>query len=462
MKVPNLFHPQVRICRAVAILFATTFSISLANAQSWPISGHDLSDSRSQPSEHIINTSNASQLIPKWIFTTASDVSATPTMSDGAVYFPDWAGNLYAVHAGDGTLIWSHAISAYNGQPAAMSRVSPAIYGNELIIGDNVSQSIPHNGAHIMAVDRHTGNLLWITKVDSHPAAIITGSPVVSNGTIYVGVSSNEEALATNNAYPCCTHRGSLVALNASTGAILWQTYTVPDNSGHPGGYSGGAIWGPVAIANGTVFAATGNNYTVPASVAQCEANQGSNPNPTCEASNDYFDAAMAFDPSTGAIKWGHVLWGYDAWTVACLTGGSNCPSLAGPDYDFGSGPNVLGNTIGFGQKSGIYWALDPSSGKIVWARSVGPGGTLGGIEWGSATDGSRIYAAIGNNDHVPYTLANGGPTITWGSWAALDPTTGKIIWQVPDPTPGAIDIGSLSVGNGVLYAPSFRLCLCD
>lgn len=73
----------------------------------------------------------------------------------------------------------------------------------------------------MMAIDRQTGNLLWITQVDSHPAAIITGSPIVSGGTIYVGVSSNEEALATNNAYPCCTFRGSMVALNAATGAIL-------------------------------------------------------------------------------------------------------------------------------------------------------------------------------------------------------------------------------------------------
>jgi polyvinyl alcohol dehydrogenase (cytochrome) len=307
-----------------------------------------------------------------------------------------------------------------------------------------------------MGIDRGSGRLLWITQVDPHPAAIITGSPVVYNGKVYVGISSNEEALATNNSYPCCTHRGSMVALNAATGAILWQTYTVPDNGGVPGGYSGNAIWGTVAIANGTLFTATGNNYTVPADVEQCQANQGSNPNPTCEAPDDYFDAALAIDPATGAIKWSHVLWGYDAWTVACTTGGANCPSPAGPDYDFGSGPNFLGNVVGFGQKSGIYWALNPADGNIVWATSVGPGGTLGGIEWGTATDGSRIYAAIGNNGMVSYTLADGGPTISWGSWAALDATTGSFLWQIADPTPGAIDVGSLSVANGVLYTDSY------
>jgi polyvinyl alcohol dehydrogenase (cytochrome) len=457
MKVRSLIPPAAASQAAVFLLalVGSLLAPSLATAQSWPFSGHDLSGTRSQPAETTISTANASLLSPLWVFTTHGDVSATPTVSsDQIVYFPDWAGYLYAVHAGNGKLIWNHAISAYNGQAAAMSRVSPAIYQGEIIIGDNVSQAIAHNGAHIMGIDRKTGNLLWITQVDPHPAAIITGSPIVSGGTVYVGVSSNEEALATNNAYPCCTHRGSMVALNATTGKILWQTYTVPDNGGQPGGYSGNAIWGEAVLANGTLFTATGNNYTVPDSVLKCESrNPGSL---SCISPDDHFDAAMALDPKTGAIKWAHTLWGYDAWTVACTTGGSNCPSPAGPDYDFGDGPNVLGNLIGFGQKSGIYWALDPGSGNIVWATSVGPGGTLGGIEWGTATDGSRVYAAIGNNGMTSYTLANGGPTISWGSWAALDAQTGSILWQIADPTPGAIDVGSVSVANGVLYTDSY------
>jgi polyvinyl alcohol dehydrogenase (cytochrome) len=419
-----------------------------------------LGNLRYQPAEHTISVRNAGRLAPKWVFTTAGDVSATPTYQSHTVYFPDWAGNLYAVNADTGRLLWSHAVSAYNGQPSAMSRVSPAIYGGELIIGDNVSQAIQHNGAHVMGVDRKTGRLLWITQVDAHPAAIITGSPVVNGTTVYVGVASNEEALATNNAYPCCTFRGSMVALDAATGAILWKTYTIPDNGGQVGGYSGNAIWMPSAIDTGrnSLFVATGNNYTVPADVAQCQAAAAAagNQNPQCTAPDDYFDTAMALDLTTGTIKWTNTLWGYDAWTVACNTGGSNCPSPNGPDYDFGSGPNLLTNLVGFGQKSGIYWALNPDTGSIIWATSVGPGSTLGGIEWGSASDGKRIYAAIGNNNHVSYTLANGGPTITWGSWAALDVASGKILWQIADPTPGAIDIGSLSVANGVLYAPSY------
>ena len=448
------------LCLALSSLAAVSLSSLLGQegGAQWPIAGQNLANTRDQPAETTIGTSNVGQLVPRWVFTTGGDVSATPTVVQRVVYFPDWAGKLFAVRASSGTQIWSHRISDYNGQAGSMSRVSPAVFQNELIIGDNVTQAVLHNGAHVMAVDAGSGELLWMTEVDSHPAAVITGSPVVSNGTIYVGVSSNEEALAANSSYPCCTFRGSMVALNASTGAIRWKTYTVPDNRGKVGGYSGGAVWQPPAVdpGRGSVFFGTGNNYTVPQSVLSCEKN---NPSASCAASNDYFETALSLDAATGAVKWATGVSKFDAWTVACLTSltATNCPSPSGPDFDLGgSGPNLTGGIVGFGQKSGDYWAMNPDSGKIVWGTKVGPGSVLGGIEWGTATDGSRIYAAITNDAHQSYTLQPNGPTITWGSWAALDVNTGKFIWQVPDPTQGAIDMGALSVANGVVYAPSY------
>jgi len=190
------------------------------------------------------------------------------------------------------------------------------------------------------------------------------------------------------------------------------------------------------------------------------EACQNADPSANCAAADDFFDAALALDLKTGAIKWSKRLQGFDVWTVACLlpTGPkANCPVPGSPDFDFGgSGPNLVGNIVGIGQKSGIYWALDPDDGRIVWTAAVGPGGSLGGIEWGTATDGERIYVAIGNNDHLPYTLVPSGQTITWGSWTALDVKTGNILWQTADPTAGTMDTGAVSVANGVLYAGSY------
>jgi len=426
-------------------------------AGQWTLMGQNLSNTRSQPAERTIGPGNVGGLAPQWTFMTGGDVSATPTVLENHVYFPDWAGNLYAVRADTGEKEWSRTISSYNGQAGSISRVSPAVLDDELIFGDNMAASVMHNGAHIIAVDRGNGRLRWITQVDTHPAAIITGSPVVSGGVVYVGVSSNEEALAANDAYPCCTFRGSMVALDAQTGAMLWKTYVVPENFGKTGGYSGNAIWQPPAIdpASSTLYIGVGNNYTAPQSVLDCQA-QGRQ---DCAAADDHFDSALALDTITGTIKWSRRLQGFDVWTVACTSAppGVNCPDPASPDYDLGgSGPNLVGKIVGFGQKSGVYWALNPGNGEIVWSTIVGPGSTLGGIEWGTATDGARIYAAITNRKRVSYQLQPNGPTIDWGSWAALDVATGKIVWQVADPTPGGLDMGSVSVANGVVYAGSF------
>ena len=424
----------------------------------WRIAGQNLGNSRSQPEEHSISFSNVQRLSPKWVFATGGDVSATPAVDGDAVYFPDWNGNLFAVHKDSGALIWSHQISEYDGVAGAISRVSPAVDNDQLIFGDILSSSQAHDGANVIAVDRQTGNLRWKTQVDRHPAAVMTGSPVIFDGVVYVGVSSSEESLATNPAYPCCSFRGSVVALDRRSGAILWKTYDMPDNGGQQGGYSGGAVWQPPAIdpKRGTLFIGTGNNYTAPADVEAC---QEANPTANCAAPDDLFDAALALDLKSGRIKWAKRLQGSDTFTAACLTPtgpNPNCPVPSSPDFDLGgSGPNLVGDIVGFGQKSGIYWALNPENGDIVWSTPVGPGSPLGGIEWGTATDGQAIYVAITNQSQLPYTLVPSGRKITWGSWSALDVATGKILWQTADPTVGALDLGSVSVANSVMYAGS-------
>lgn len=421
----------------------------------WPVAGHDLGNTRNQPAETAINNKNVSSLAVKWVFTTAASVSATPTFAGGVVYFPDWAGNLYAVNASTGQQIWQTTIPSYTGIANDKSRVSPAVYNNELIFGETLDAYGLHDGARVMAVDMTSGKLLWVTQVDTHPAAIITGSAVVSNGVVYQGVSSAEHEYALDPQYACCTFRGSMVALDAATGKILWKTYTIPDNNGAPNQYSGAAIWQPPVIdpLHNALYVGTGNNYTVPSNVETCQQND---PNATdCPSPDDHFDSALAMNLQTGAILWSRRFMGYDAWNVACVQAGnpSACPNPPGWDYDLGgSGGNLMGSTVGFGEKSGFYWVVNTVDGSLVWGTQVGPGGDLGGVEWGTATDGQRIYVPLTNNDHSNYVLAN-GQTITGSAWNALDPATGKILWQTPDPTQGqSFNFGAASVANGVVY----------
>lgn len=424
--------------------------VCFTQAQSWPVSGQSAKDLRSQPDETHISTATVGALVKKWVFLAGGDVSATPTVINNVVYVPDWSGHLFAINAENGGLIWAHQIAEYDGVSGSISRTSPAFVNNELIIGDLIKGS--HGGASIMAVNASSGALLWITKVETHAAAIISGPVVVAGNTAYAGVSSGEESFADQPGYACCTFRGSVVALDITTGKIIWKKYVVPS------GYSGGAIWQQPAVdmSRGLVYVGTGNNYSVPASVERCE--QDHPGDPSCTPSKDYFDSALALDTKTGEVRWHKHLYGYDVWTQACSKPkqGVMCPDPAGPDFDMGgSGPNLLGNIVGFGQKSGVYWGLNASTGALVWSSVVGPGGSLGGIQWGTASDGKTIYAAVANSNHKSYKLLS-GQTITWGAWSAIDAATGKILWQTPDPTSGAIDESSLSVANGVLFAGSF------
>jgi polyvinyl alcohol dehydrogenase (cytochrome) len=273
-------------------------------------------------------------------------------------------------------------------------------------------------------------------------------------------VSSNEEAFsALIPNYPCCSFRGSMTAVSATTGQILWKTWMTPP------GYSGAAVWNGTPALDpdtNTLYIGTGNNYSVPDAAQACQDNGGTPRD--CLSADDHIDAIVALNTGTGAIRWATGVAGFDNWNAGCLPGfgfPGNCPVDAGPDADFGSGVNLFTvktkaakrKIVGAGQKSGQYWALDATTGTIVRSTAVGPGSALGGIEWGTATDGKRVYVAESNFDHLRYLLPN-GKTIQSGSWAALDPATGRLLWQVADPS-GSFDVGPLSTANGVVNAPS-------
>jgi polyvinyl alcohol dehydrogenase (cytochrome) len=322
-------------------------------------------------------------------------------------------------------------------------------------------------GAWLLAISAATGQLIWKTQLESpadDPFAMVTASAVVSGGLVYTGVTSNEEGLAgLVPGFVCCKGRGSVVAVNAATGAIAWKTYTVP------AGYSGGGVWGSnfvVDAARGTVFVGTGNNYSHPTAPAYVACIAGGGTAASCNAPDNYVDSIVALDVNTGAVIWAKklVTWsqpgltdGSDDWNVACfIPPFTNCPSSPGPDYDFASAPNLITyhspggprTILGAGQKSGIYYALDPDTGAELWHTHVGPGSSLGGMEWGSATDGTRIYVSIANFYGIPSASGNAG------SWAALDPSTGAILWQKADPSE-AVVLGPLAVAKDVVYASS-------
>ena len=199
----------------------------------------------------------------------------------------------------------------------------------------------------------------------------------------YVGVSSLEVGLPANQ---CCTFRGSMVKLDVRTGRVLWQTYTLPDNGGRRGGYSGAAIWGSspaIDVWRRHVYVGTGQLYTAPPEVLRCQEEQNNRTGkPTgpdeCIGPDIHFNSILAFDLDTGRIVWAKRLGGYDVFYFACLVPNNpDCPPGPNLDADFGEAPMLL--TINSNgrprdvavavQKSGFAWALDRNNGDIVWFK---------------------------------------------------------------------------------------------
>ncbi len=458
-----------------------------ADSGDWPMYGQNVCNTRGASAGDPISPATASKLKVKWTYAAAGDISATPAVVAGQVYVPDWGGMLNRIDANTGKLVWSRGvadilglstdggtlidadITAADGAPLdtsaiksfsfPVSRTTPVIADGNVVF---TMGSAPAS-ATIAAIDKDTAELKWRTSLDGNPSALITSSPALDGDTLYVGVSSGEEAVAGFvSGYPCCSFRGSVVALSASTGKILWKTYTIEDSvyfeSDHktPSGYAGVAIWSGTPTVDrkrGLLYVTTGNNYSKP---------KGATDPPP---SGDHVESIVALDLKTGDIKWSSrmVASAGDVWTFG---------NFSGPDYDFGCPANLFqvtgdGGTrdiVGAGQKSGIYWAVSADDGGVLWKNQVGPGGHLGGIHWGPAVDGDHVYVGVNDNTGTAYKMGGKGPQAgvktSVGSWAALDPATGKTVWQIANPAMtaplnGASVNGPLAVVNGVVFAGS-------
>ncbi|MFF0454388.1 PQQ-binding-like beta-propeller repeat protein [Nocardia africana] len=400
---------------AVVLLFTTVASAqSPAAGGDWPMWQFDPTGSRYNPNETTLTPANVGSLKLEWAFAFPGAVAASsqPAVVGSVLYVGGRDGKLYALDAKTGRSKWSFdAHTTLGNVPAYGLRDGIAVVGGIVYFGDN--------SANLWALDAATGAKRWSAKLDQHPWAIITSSPLVYNGTVYVGTSSQEEGQAVNPAYQCCSFRGSMVAVDAASGAIKWQHYTIPPpepTGGTPAlAPSGGAIWSSPTIdpTSDTLYYTSGNPYT---------------------GTPDGAEAIAALDLGSGAVRWNHQMTPNDTWNVRCLLppAGGNCPN-PGHDYDFGTQPNIFTingrRVVGAGQKSGIYHLLDATNGAIIWQSQLSSPSTplpvqgaesLQGIQWGAAYDGKHLYVAT----------YQAGP----GTLFALNPADGSRVWSTPNP----------------------------
>ena len=337
-----------KICASLSVftlvlgVLLTTLAVTPSVAQDWPMFGQDVTNSAS-PQQTSLTQGNVGRLQLKWTFTTGGDVSARAALVNGVLYFPDWAGNLYAVNANSGQTVWSHQLSYYGLAAGTVSRTSPAVANGVVYIGTQYNASDPTSSGWLLAINAANGQLLWKKQPDTSNAfPVITASPAVAGGVVYVGMTSNEEFAAANPYYPCCSVDGSVVALNATTGAKLWQTFTAPS------GYSGANVWG----SNSGCGRSSQHGFRRNRKQLQHSDGPGlclhalpaEAPKPVAFLPADHADSIIALDMKTGAVKWATRLmtWnqygvtdGSDFWNVACFTTFTNCPPSPGPRLRF-------------------------------------------------------------------------------------------------------------------------------
>ncbi len=367
-----------------------------------------------------LKTAQLSDLGVAWTLAVpqASGLRVTPVIVGSTLFYAvPQPGMLLALDTQTGCIKWAKPSAApYRSSPAfGMAGKRPALF-----IGDQLGT--------LRALDPATGEEIWRTDPRHTKEATMTGGPMVYGDKIIVPISVLDVARAGDPKYECCKLHGAVSAVDAATGKVLWIAHTMEDakplgRKSSAGvemyGPSGAPIWSTPAIdaKRGLVYAATGENTSPPNTKTS--------------------DAIMALDLKTGERKWVFQALERDIWNMSCrgpTNSGPNCFFNQGDesvlkDYDFGAGaivtrkPQGRGDIILAGQKSGHVWALDPDKGgAVLWQKRFGEGTALGGVHWGIASDGQRVFAPI-SDPGVPADKSAAG-------LYALNVGTGEVAWS--------------------------------
>lgn len=351
---------------------ATGTPVPLPPGNDWPQYRYDVAGSGTNP-EGVITSGNASLLRVRWQTKADSGFLATPAVVGGVVYATA-RDQLHAYDLATGHLLWSTPVlsvrASVNSSVAVDAARHLAFFGTSL--------------AQLYAVNTTTHQLAWIATLDT-PArgAYLWSSPLVVNGTVYVGMASH-------NDNPCV--RGAIYALDEQTGVARWTHYTVPE------GVLGGAVWSSVTadVAHHLIVATTGN------------------PCPEGPVTDEE-DSIVAMDWDSGLTAWSYQGLSYD-----------DC------DCDFGQGAAIysIGDTeyVVAGSKYGELYAVSPDDNggppALAWSNRISRAGFVG--KGGMFTPPTYANGIL---------VAAGGPTMDGacpqGALQGFKADTGELLWRV-------------------------------
>jgi outer membrane protein assembly factor BamB len=409
-------------------------------AADWPAPQGNLAGHRAAAASPI-TAANAGQLEVAWSFPlTASSgygaMTANPIVAGDTVYVQDMESNVFALDRATGNVVWQRDYR------------SPTAGGNGVAIGYGLVFAAIGLSAEMFALDAATGDEVWRVKLSANPAEFIFMPPLVYDNVVYVSTSPGAYVPGS---------RGIFFALDARSGAVLWQWDTTTDNLwGSARRNSGGGVWYPPSVdEQGNLYFGTGN----PAPWPEFTGDPGGTTRP---GPNLYSSSMVSLDPATGALRWSVQAAPHDVLDHDF----QHTPILA--DVAHNGAARLL--AIGAG-KTGTVIAADAGSGEVVWEASVGAHnaygdgeplpqasatpvtvlpGFFGGVLTPMAFAGDTIFAPVID---LPFTYtdttADFDLATATGEMVALDVATGAVRWR------SAVDTffcGGATVANDVVF----------
>ena len=383
----------------------------------WSSTSRDPANTRFQPTPGL-PADDVPKLALSWALAIPGGASGSPVISAGRLFVSSGAGEILALDAARGCTLWTFA---HHRIVRTLTLGSGAETGTRplLVFADDIGQAY--------ALDAESGKARWTTQIETHPLNRATAAPSIHDGRVFFPMSSIEDPLTHVPSHSCCTSRGSVTAIDATTGKILWKQYTVEKTpsqitaavGGLPARFSpaGGSIYTPLTVdaRRGVVYASTAEAYTDE------------------DAKGAY--SVIALDLKTGERRWEQQFLPppEDRAEVCAALGETDCRNIfsmgTSVTIHAGAGTDGAGDLLIVGQKWGFVYALDPDrAGALVWKRRVARGGDMGGIMYGIADDGKALYVPVSD----VYATAPERP----GDLVSLDPLDGSVGWRSKQPDP--------------------------
>ncbi|SFY35637.1 alcohol dehydrogenase (cytochrome c) [Janthinobacterium lividum] len=445
-----------------------------------------------------INDKTVAKLVPAWSFSFGGEKQrgqeSQPLIHNGKMFVTASYSRIFAVDLKTGAKLWKYEHRLPDGIMPCCDVVNrgAALYGNLVIFGTL--------DAYLVALDQNTGKIVWKEKVDDYAAGYsMTAAPLIAEGLLLTGVSGGEFGIV-----------GRVEARNPMTGDLVWSRPTVEGHMGHRYDKDGKAIdngvsgtanktWPGDLWKTGGASTWMGGTYDPQTKLAYFGTG---NPAPWNShlrpGDNLYSSSTVALDVKTGQIKWAYQNTPNDAWD---FDGANEFVTFDMDGKRYG----------GKADRNGFFYVIDANTGKlqnafpfvkkITWASSIDlktgrpnfiPAGRPGDPTKGEeGKKGTTVFAApafLGAKNQMPmayspqtklfYVPANEWGMDIWnepisykkggaflgagftikplfddyiGAMRAVDPKTGKIVWEIKNNAPLWGGVMS-TAGNLVFY----------